>query len=117
MDQFDDWHQRISDGKVDSVLKNEIADKILQLLKQKKDSFGDWEKLYFSHAITALSINVNSIYQPTEAGLALCLNALQKAIIAELERNESHAKTDTGREFSSYAMLVATIENIKGQIS
>ncbi len=116
MDQFDDWHQRINEGKVDGVLKNEIADKILELLKHKKDSLGEWEILYFAQAITALSINVNSIYQPTDRGLTLCLNSLQKAMIAEVERNGSYAKTDIGRELFSYAKLVETVENIKSQI-
>jgi hypothetical protein len=116
MDQFGDWHQRISEGKVDSVLKNEIADKILELLKQKKDSLGEWEKMYFAQAITAFSINVNSMYQPTEAGLILCLNTLQKVMIAEIERDESYTKMDIGRELFSYSKLIAAVENIKSKI-
>lgn len=117
MDQFDDWHHRISEGKIDGVLKNEIADRILELLEEKKDSLSEWEKLYFAKAITALSINVNSMYQPTEAGLAICLTALQQVTIEGTARNELYANADSGRDLFSYATLVATVENIKGQIS
>jgi len=38
MDRLDDWIQRISEGKIDGILQNEIADKILELLEQKKAS-------------------------------------------------------------------------------
>ncbi len=40
MDQLDYWLQRISKGRIDAALKYEIADKILELLEQKKDSLG-----------------------------------------------------------------------------
>ena len=44
MDQFDDWLQRISEGKINAALKNEIADKILELLEQKKGFARHMEK-------------------------------------------------------------------------
>ena len=117
MDQFDDWHHRIGEGKIDNALKSEIADEILRLLEEKKGSLSEWEKLHFAKAITALSVNVNSMYQPTEAGLAICLTALQQAIIEGTEPNDLYAKTDSRRDLFSYASLVATVENIKAQIS
>ena len=117
MDQLDDWLQRISEGKIDGALQNEIADKILELLEQKKPSLGIRKKILFPQAITGLSINVNSIYQPTEAGLRGCLIALQKAMIPENERDESYAQRDDNGELISYAKLVATVEKIKEQIS
>ncbi len=46
MDQFDDWLQKISEGKIDRALQNAIADKILELLEQKKGSLGTREKYY-----------------------------------------------------------------------
>ena len=116
MDQFDDWLQRISEGKIDAALKNEIADKILELLEQKKDSLGTWEKILFAQAITELSININSIYKPTDMGLRRCVIALQKAMIPENERDESYAQRDEKGELISYSKLVATVEKIKEQI-
>ncbi len=116
MDQFDDWLQRISKGKIDGALKNEIAEKTLELLEQKKDSLGTWEKILFAQAITELSININSIYKPTEAGLRRCLIALQKAMIPENERDESYAQRDDKGEPITYEMLVATVKKIKEQI-
>ncbi len=116
MDQIDDWLQRIGEGKIDGALKNEIADKIIELLEQKKNSLGTWEKILFAQAITDLSININSIYQPTEAGLRRCLMALQKSMIPEYERDESYAQRDDKGEPISYGVLIATVEKIKEQI-
>ena len=116
MDQLDYWLQRISEGKIDAALKYEIADKILELLEQKKDSLGTWEKILFAQAITELSINLNSIFKPTEAGLRRCLIALQKAMIPENERDESYAQRDDKGEPITYEMLVATVEKIKEQV-
>ena len=116
MDQFDDWLQRISEGKIDRALQSEIADKILALLEQKKASLSAREKTLFAEAITGLSINVNSIYHPTEVGLRRCLIALQKATNPENEPDESNALRDDDGEFTNYAMLVATVKKLQEQI-
>ena len=116
MDQLDYWLQRIGEGRIDAALKNDIADKILELLEQKKDSLGTWEKILFAQAITELSININSIFKPTEAGLRRCLIALQKAMIPENERDESYAQRDDKGEPITYEMLVAAVEKIKEQV-
>ncbi len=116
MDRFDDWRQRINEGKIDGALQNEIADKILELLEQKKASLGTREKILFSQAITALSTSINSIYQPNEAGLSRCLIALQKAMTPENEPDESYAERDAEGDNISDAMLVTTVKIIKGQI-
>ena len=116
MDQLDYWLQRISKGRIDADLKYEIADKILELLEQKKDSLDTWEKILFAQAITDLSLNINSIFKPTEAGLRHCLIALQKAMIPENERDESYAQRDDKGEPITYEMLVAAVEKIKEQV-
>ena len=80
MDQFDDWLQRVSAGKIDGTLQSEIADKILELLEQKKASVSTRDKELFAQAVIGLSINVNSIYHPTEPdkkGLLMCENMWQ----------------------------------------
>lgn len=116
MEEIDDWHHRISEGEIDGALQHEIADKILKLLEQKKNSMNASEKLEFAHAVTALSINVNSIDQPTEAGLSLCLSALQKVMDPEGGRGDSNAERNREGELIRYAELVATVERIKEQI-
>jgi len=116
MDQFDDWHQRISEGEINGALQNEIADKILELLRQKKDSMSGWENLQFAHAITGLSINIHSIYQPTEAGLNKCLIALRTAILPEKASDDSNAQSNDVSELFNYGKLVTTVEKIKEQI-
>ena len=116
MDQFDDWLQRISEGKIDGALQSEIADKILELLEQKKASVTAREKALFAQAITGLSINVNSIYHPTETGLGRCLIALQKVTNPENDPDESNALKDDDGELTNYAMLVTTVEKLQEQI-
>ena len=63
MNQFDDCLQKVIWGKIDKALKNDVADKILELLEQEKASLGTREKTLFAQAITALSTSINSIYQ------------------------------------------------------
>ena len=116
MDQFDDWLQRISEGKIDGALQSEIADKILELLEQKKASVTAGEKTLFVQAIIGLSINVNSIYHPTEAGLRRCLIALQKVTKPENGPDKSYAQSGDDDELIDYATLVTTVEKIQGEI-
>lgn len=117
MDEFQEWHRRISEGRIEGFLQNEIADKILVLLEQRRDSLSAWDKLLFAQAITQLSINVNSIYQPTVAGLGRCLVALEEVMIPELQRHESSAQKDDKNELISFDKLVVTVKEIKTQIS
>ena len=116
MDQFDNWLQRINDGKIDGTLRSEIADKILELLEQKKASLSAREKTLIAQAITGLSINVNSIYQHSEIGLRRCLIALQKATNPENEPDESYLLGDNDGERINYAMLITTVEKLQEQI-
>ncbi len=116
MDQFDDWLQRISDGKIDGTLQSEIADKILELLGQKKASVSAREKELFAQAVIGLSINVNSIYHPTEAGLRRCLIALQKVTNPENEPDESNGSKDDEGELIDFATLVTTVGKLQEKI-
>ena len=116
MEQFDDWLQRISEGKIDGALQSEIADKILQLLEQKKASVTAREKTLFAQAIIGLSINVNSIYHPTEAGLRRCLIALQNLTKSENGPEKSYAQRGDDNELIDFATLVTTVEKLQEQI-
>lgn len=116
MNQIDDWIHRIDEGKIDGELQNKIADKILELLEQKKDSLGSRDKLLFADAITALSININSIYQPSEVGLRRCLKTLRKIMVPEEVLDESYAARHEEANNISFAMLVTTVQLIKDQI-
>ncbi len=116
MDQFDDWLQRISEGKIDGALQSEIADKILQLLEQKKASVTAGEKALFAQAVIGLSINVNSVYHPTEAGLRRCLIALQKVTKPENGPDKSYAQKGDDDELIDFAALVTTVEKLQEQI-
>ena len=116
MNRLDDWFQRISDGKIDVALQNEMADKILELLEQEKASLGTRQKALIAQAITALSTSTNSIYQPNETGLRRCLIALGEIMIPQDVLEESYAERDDEAKHISYAMLVTTVKIIKGEI-
>ncbi len=117
MDQLDYWLQRISEGKIDAALKYEMADKILELLEQKKASLSTREKILFARAVTALSTSIKSTYRPGETGLRSCLIALREVLNPENVLDESFAERDDEAKHIDYAMLVTTLENIKEQIS
>ncbi len=121
MDRLDEWIQKISeggrfyDGTVDTALHIEIADKILELLEQKKSSLSAREKILFARAVTELSTIVKSYDQPNEAGLRRCLIALAEAMIPEDVLNESFVENDDEARPISYAMLVSTVRLIKAE--
>ena len=117
MDQLDDWIQKVNVGEIDKTLHREIADKILELLQQKKDSLGTREKILFARAVTGLSTSINSIYQPNEAGLRRCLISLGEIMIPEDVLAESYTNREDEAKNISHAMLVTTVEIIKGQIA
>ena len=117
MDQFDNGRLKISETKIDEDLRTEIADKLLELLRQKKDSITATEEMLLGQAITGLSINVNSIYQPTVAGLKDCLSALRKLMAPRRKIIDANSQSDDAGEFLSYGVLVAVVEKIKKQIN
>ena len=116
MDRFDDWRQRISEGKIDGALQNEIADKILELLERQRASLGTRERNLFAQAVTALSTSVNSIHPPNEAGLRRCLLNLQKIVNPENEPDETFSQRSEAKQVS-HEMLVTTVTIIKGEIA
>ena len=116
MDQIDQLFQRINKGPIDSDLRTEIADTILEFLGRKKESLGTWEKLLFAQAIAALSTNVNSAYQPADSWLRICLIALEKAMVPEDQRSEAYTNRDEQVDSITYEMLEGFVNQIKEQI-
>jgi len=113
---FDDCLQKVTWGKIDKALKNDVADKILELLEQEKASMGTRQKTLFAQAITVLSTSINSIYQSEKRGLRSCLITLQKAMTPENRRDDPYAQRDGESINISYDMLVTTVKMIKGKI-
>lgn len=117
MSQFDNGRLKVSETKIDEDLRSEIADKLLELLRQRKDCITATEEMLLSQAITGLSINVHSIYQPTVAGLKDCLGALRKLMAPGRESIDANSQSDDAGEFLSYGVLLAVVEKIKKQIN
>ena len=116
MNQLDDWLQKINEGEIDRALQNDISDKILELLEQKKTSLGTREKILFAEAVTALSTSVNSIHPPNETGLRRCLLILRIIVNPENETDETFSQRNEAKQVS-HEMLVTTVKIIKGEIA
>ena len=71
-------------------IRIEILEFLFHSLKERKDSFGEWEKAHFSSAITALTLNIHAARQPTCAWLELCLSDLEKAITPAQSRDPNY---------------------------
>jgi len=117
MDQIVDWRQRISETKVDGALQTEIADKILELLEQKKESVSALDQILFGQAITGLAINICLNCQTTDAGLESCLTALRKMMALKKDTGESNAGSAESGESLACGVLVTIVEKLKKRIS
>ena len=116
MNQLDTCLQKVIRGQIDGDLKNEVADKILELLEQKRTSLGTREKSLFVEAVKALSTSIDSSHQSDDIGLRRCLMTLREAMTDEYDPDDSFTKEDAERTDISYDMLVTTVKMIKWQI-
>ena len=117
MDEIVDWRQRICEMKIDGALQTEIADKMLELLEQKRASLSAFEELLFGQAITGLSINICSKYQPTDAGLESCVTAMRKILALKMETAGSKAQSANTGDSYPYGVLITIIKRLKKRIS
>jgi hypothetical protein len=114
MQIFDALLLRINNLDNISTFRIELILLIFQNLYLLRDSLDDWEKCHFWHAINSLARNVNSVQQPTNAWLRLCLIDLEKALMPKEERNErySRPRAEADAEDRSYEQLMATLDCI-----
>ena len=87
---------------------------IFQNLYPLRDSLDHCEKDHFWNAINSLALNVDSMLQPTNAWLRLCLIDLEKALTPKDERNDRYFRPGAGADAAdrSYKQLVATLDSI-----
>jgi len=116
MNEFDALFEKIGNGQIDNTLKISIADLLLAKIEEKKNDLGTWEKSLFAQAVSALSTNVGSDYQPTDSWLRLCLVSLEKAMVPKEARNEEYTQRNSEIESISYEMLKNAVKNIKGKL-
>jgi hypothetical protein len=86
-------------------------------LKARKDTLGDWEKAHFSHAITALTLNMHAARQPSYAWLRRCLSDLENAIApVELRDPNFHASDSSVRD-AKYAHLIDAVTSLERELA
>jgi hypothetical protein len=116
MQTFDSLLLQLNDLQNISALRVELVLLIFQNLYLLKDSLDDWEKDHFGNAISSLALNVNSMQQPTNAWLRLCLIDLEKALTPKGERNERSFRPGTDVADRSYDQLAATLDSLGQKI-
>jgi hypothetical protein len=114
MQAFDSLFLQVNDLANISAFRVQLVLMIFQNLYPLRDSLDHWEKDHFGNAINSLALNVDSMRQPTNAWLRLCLIDLEKALTPKGERNDRYFRPGAEADAAdrSYEQLVATLDSI-----
>jgi hypothetical protein len=114
MQPFDSLFLQANDLANISPFRVQLVLLIFQNLYPLRDSLDHWEKDHFGNAINSLALNVDSMRQPTNAWLRLCLIDLEKALTPKEERNDRYFRPGAEADAAdrSYEQLVATLDSI-----
>jgi hypothetical protein len=112
MQPFDSLFLQVNDLTNISAFRVQLVLLIFQNLYRLRDSLDDWEKDHFGNTINSLALNVDSMRQPTNAWLRLCLLDLEKALTPKEERNKRYFRPGPDAADRSYEQLVATLDSI-----
>jgi hypothetical protein len=114
MQPFDSLFLQVNDLANISAFRVQLVLLIFQNLSPLRDSLDQWEKDHFGNAINSLALNVDSMRQPTNAWLRLCLIDLEKALTPKEQRNDRYFRpgAEAGAEDRSYEQLIATLDSI-----
>jgi hypothetical protein len=114
MQAFDSLFLQVNDLANISAFRVQLVLMIFQNLYPLRDSLDHWEKDHFGNAINSLALNVDSMRQPTNAWLRLCLIDLEKALTPKEERNDRYFRPGAEADAAdrSYEQLVATLDSI-----
>jgi hypothetical protein len=112
--RFDSLFLQVNDLDNIPAFRVQLVLMIFQNLYRLRDSLDDWGKDHFENAINSLALNVDSMRQPTNAWLRLCLIDLEKALTPKEERNDCYFRPGAGADAAdrSYEQLVATLDSI-----
>lgn len=87
-----------------------ILDLISNKLTSLKGSLGAWEMLFFSEAISDISLNINHNEQPTKSWLKASLHNIEKALTPVEQRDE---RINLNGETHTYESLLNKIEVLR----
>lgn len=99
-----------------AFIRIEIIEFLFQSLKEQKDSFGEWEKVHFSNAITALTLNIHAATQPSYAWLHLCLANLEKATTPAQARDPNYRSPGGSVVNARHAQLMDAVDCLRREI-
>lgn len=113
MQSIESLLQRLDGGDDLKDIRSAVANLTADHLLAMKDSLGYWETTHFANAIAALSLNVNSLRQPTTAWLRLCLVDLEKVLVPPNQRDENSMLRDQHLESLTYEQLMEVLDAIR----
>jgi hypothetical protein len=118
MQPFDSLFLQVNDLTNISAFRVQLVLMIFQNLYPLRDSLDHWEKDHFGNAINSLALNVDSMRQPTNAWLRLCLIDLEKALTPKEERNDRYFRPGAEADAAdrSYEQLLATLDSIARKV-
>jgi hypothetical protein len=112
MQPFDSLFLEVNDLTNIPASRVQLVLLIFQNLYRLRNSLDQWEKDHFGNAINSLALNVDSMRQPTNAWLRLCLIDLEKALTPKEEHYERYFRPEADVAGRSYEQLVATLDSI-----
>jgi hypothetical protein len=116
MQPFELLFLQVNDLANISAFRVQLVLLIFQNLYRLRDSLDHWEKDHFGNAINSLALNVDSMRQPTNAWLRLCLIDLEKALMPKELHNGRYFRPGPDAEDRSYEQLAATLDSIGRKI-
>jgi hypothetical protein len=95
------------------AIRTEILELIYRNLDARRHTFDDWEKVYFSNAITALTLSVHELKQASHNSLAVCLDNLEKAITPAQLRESTDGLPDGSILKARYEQFADALECLR----
>jgi hypothetical protein len=96
-----------------AFIQIELLELLYESLKVRKDSWGTWEKVHFSIAITALTLSIHAHEQPSHAWLEVCLRELEKAVIPTQLRDSNYCLPDGSVQNARHKHLMDALECLR----
>jgi hypothetical protein len=97
-------------------LRAEIVESIVVVLNDRKDNLDYWEKIHIGSALSALSMNLGRGDPTSLLWLNLCMVNLDKALVAEDQRDEGYAPRYKAIAQITYAQLQEAAEILRSRM-
>lgn len=98
------------------ALRRQILDILIDTLDRHQHFLDAWQKTHIANAIGSLAMNVDSLKQPTNAWLRLCLIDLEKARATPDDRSNLFAENLEASDQITYELLLEALDAVGRKI-